>query len=369
MTLARAWVRPYALPLQPALMTRRGLCTHRTGALLAIEDAQGNCGMGDAAGWPGFGSQQPHAALQAELHSAARQLGQGTSPDTAAACAERAMAVGQSAEVRHAIELALLDLCAQVGDRSVADLLCPEGLLAPAQVPVHVLVANAAQAQHAVARGATALKLKLGCRALDDEVAHVAAVYAAVGPGVELRLDVNGAWDLLTARRAVKLLAAFAPAWLEQPVPPHDVAGLVQLRTMGAVPIAVDEAAHTHSSLLHILQRTAADIVVLKPMFCGGPQATLQAAAQARASGVRVMVTHALESAVGRAGATHVAAALAAWETAAAVAPLAAGLGHCVAAPLDVGTGIAIDARCATLPSRRGLGLHYRAPAVEAPAC
>ena len=364
-----AWTCPYDLPLQQALMTRHGLCTRRTGALLAITDAQGRCGVGDAAGWPGFGSRLPSATLQAELHGAARQLGGGTLPACADACAERAAAVGQSVEVRHAIELALLDLCAQAQDTSVARLLCPAGIAAPTYVPVHVLVSTAAMAQQAVAGGASALKIKLGRRDLDDEVAHVAAIYAAVGPGIELRLDVNGAWDLATASRAVKLLAAFGPGWVEQPVPPHDFRGLAQLRAMGAVPIAVDESAHAPESLQRILHGAAADVVVLKPMYCGGPRATLQAAAAARACGVRVMVTHALESAVGRAGATHVAAALAACEAAAGVTPLAAGLGHSVAESDDVAAGIAIDNRWATLPPRGGLGLRYRAAALQAPAC
>ena len=53
----------------------------------------------------------------------------------------------------------------------------------------------------------------------------------------------------------------------------------------------------------------AVDGLVLKPMFIGGLQRSLTLAERAAAAGLSVVVTTALDAAIGRAGALHVAAA------------------------------------------------------------
>ena len=61
---------------------------------------------------------------------------------------------------------------------------------------------------------------------------------------------------------------------------------------------------------MNVLEKRAAKIVVLKPMFCGGPILTYSLGRLAQERGVKVMITTALDSAIGRASALHVAAAL-----------------------------------------------------------
>ena len=54
----------------------------------------------------------------------------------------------------------------------------------------------------------------------------------------------------------------------------------------------------------------AADAIVLKPQFLGGWRATLQAAELARSLGLDVVLASAMDGAIGRANAAHMAAAL-----------------------------------------------------------
>ncbi|MCB9549717.1 MAG: hypothetical protein H6706_28255 [Myxococcales bacterium] len=195
------------------------------------------------------------------------------------------------------------------------------------RAPTHAQVRDAAEAQQAVALGATALKLKVGHAALPVELARVAAVRAAVGPAIALRLDANGA-----LADADAWLDAFGPldvAWWEQPTPP----GAPLPR--GPAPIAVDEAIRGPADVAAAAASGAA-VVVLKPAFLGGLLATWTLAHQAAGLGLRVCVTHAFETAVGRAGAAHLAAAL-------ALPGLAGGLLPPGPAPLD--------ARWLTLPT------------------
>ena len=84
-------------------------------------------------------------------------------------------------------------------------------------------------------RGFDTFKLKIG---YDERFRRglTRAVREAIGPDAPLRLDVNGAWTPGTARRQCAKLAAFDPAYVEQPLEMDDLAGHALLRrsTVGA---------------------------------------------------------------------------------------------------------------------------------------
>ncbi len=68
---------------------------------------------------------------------------------------------------------------------------------------------------------------KLATVDLDTELAMVREVRAAIGDR-ELRLDANGAWTVLTARRALRRLQEFDVSWFEEPVESYEE--MAQLR-------------------------------------------------------------------------------------------------------------------------------------------
>ena len=68
------------------------------------------------------------------------------------------------------------------------------------------------------------MKVKVG---VGDDAGRVAAVRAAVGPDVAIRVDANGAWA--TPEEALANLRALAPAGLEYAEEPvHGVAALAR---------------------------------------------------------------------------------------------------------------------------------------------
>jgi L-alanine-DL-glutamate epimerase-like enolase superfamily enzyme len=93
-------------------------------------------------------------------------------------------------------------------------------------------------------------------------------------------------------------------------LPAADLEGMANLRRRTGLKVAVDEAIRTAADIGRVAAAQAADIVVLKPMFLGGWRPTKQAAELAASCGLSVIITTALEGAVGRAHATHFAAAL-----------------------------------------------------------
>jgi o-succinylbenzoate synthase len=168
----------------------------------------------------------------------------------------------------------------------------------------------ARHARQAVSRGFGALKLKVGLGDVEEDVRRAAAVRAAAGPEVELRLDANGAWDEAGALEALERLAPLEPAFVEQPVPAHDLDALGRVREAAPVPVAADESVRDEARAQAILERKAADLLIVKPAALGGLQPAQHIAERALAAGVGVVVTGMLDSALGTAAALHLAAAL-----------------------------------------------------------
>lgn len=281
-------IAPYSVPLR-----LHGTDRQRRGWWLNITTNDALKGVGDAAPWPGFGADA--AVVLAELEALTRALPGAPVDETLATLASHA----SSAEVRNALETALLDLQAQRGGVPLSHLLAATP---DRWVQSHVLVSNPQEAAAAAAAGAQAIKLKL--MGPPPAAAQLARQVNAACPGLPLRLDANAGYDLAGALALIDAVADLAPEWLEQPVP--NLADFAALRGRG-VALAADESVAHHP--LEVVA-AAVDVLVIKPMFVGGARAAVTLASRARAMGKAVCVTHALESHVGRLAALHVAAAV-----------------------------------------------------------
>lgn len=153
--------------------------------------------------------------------------------------------------------------------------------------------------------GATTAKVKVAepGETLDDDVARVRAVRAVV-PIV--RVDANGGWTVDEAVDAAHALTEEGPLeYLEQPC--RTVAELAEVRRRVDVPVAADESIRKASDPLAVVRAKAADVAVLKVAPLGGVRAMLDIAAQIN---IPVVVSSALDSAVGIAAGLRAAAAL-----------------------------------------------------------
>ena len=170
---------------------------------------------------------------------------------------------------------------------------------------------SVAEALSAVERGSTTIKLKGGLeRSTGELVARLAAVRDAVGPGIALRLDVNGAWDPATARDRLAGLASLPLEYVEQPIPPGDPAAFARLRAASPIQIAADESVSSLATARALLAARAADVLVVKPARVGGPLVALAIAREAETAGVGVTISTLLETGVGLTAALRVAACL-----------------------------------------------------------
>ncbi|HEX4746020.1 MAG TPA: mandelate racemase/muconate lactonizing enzyme family protein [Gaiellaceae bacterium] len=102
----------------------------------------------------------------------------------------------------------------------------------------------------------------------DEEI--VSAVRAAVGPGPLLRVDANEAWGVEEAVERIGALEPYGLDWVEQPVAADDVSGLAEVRRSVGTKIAADQAVFTAGELRHVLEKDAADVVVVGHHETGG---------------------------------------------------------------------------------------------------
>ncbi len=129
-----------------------------------------------------------------------------------------------------------------------------------------------------VERGYRAMKLdpfgaasvRLSAAALRRAVAVVAAVRDAVGPDVDLMIEMHGRFSPDTAAGVAVALEPFDPRWIEEPVPPENAAALARVRRATNVPIATGERIHTIWDAAAFIEGGDVDIVQADLTHFGG---------------------------------------------------------------------------------------------------
>ncbi len=177
-----------------------------------------------------------------------------------------------------------------------------------------------AAAQRVMAKGYRALKFDpFGAGYYELEPAEkrrvvslVEAVRDAVGPDVEILLEMHGRFNPVTAIAMVKELAPFKLDWVEEPVPPENLAALKKAAEGIApygIPVATGERLHTRYEFRELLERQAADVIQMDLTHFGGLTQTRQLAAWADAYYVLV-APHNVGGQVSTAANLHVAATM-----------------------------------------------------------
>ncbi|MDX6688971.1 MAG: L-Ala-D/L-Glu epimerase [Solirubrobacteraceae bacterium] len=298
----RAFIEHRELRFRTPIATSYGTLAGRELLEFRVEDDDGVTGCGEAAPLEPYDGV-PLTLVRAALDRYARVLREQpdlSGGDLLDACRD----VADIPQAIAALDMALWDRAGKRAGRPVVALLTDAALDAVrvnATIGAEDRAGAAAAASAAKAEGFECVKIKVGT---GDDAGRVAAVRAAIGPGVALRLDANGAW---TPDEAVQAIGALAPAGLElveEPV--HGLAALREVRDRVAVRIAMDETAAEPGALAS----GAADAVCLKLGRCGGISGLLACASLVRASGAEPYVASTFDGPLGIAAAVHAAAAL-----------------------------------------------------------
>jgi L-alanine-DL-glutamate epimerase-like enolase superfamily enzyme len=290
------------LRLRSPIATSYGNVCERELLELVIEGSDGVPGRGESApleAYDGVSTERARAALEA--YASVLSDGDGLDGGELLDACRKADDLPQALA---AVDLALWDRAGRRAGVPIAALLAQTALrevVVNATIGACDRVGASAAAADARAAGFRCVKLKVGS---GDDPGRVAAARAALGPGVLLRLDANGAW---TVDDAVRMIDALAPAGLElveEPV--HGLAAMRAVRERVTARIAMDETTAEPGALAS----GAADAVCLKLGRCGGISGLLAAATLVRATGSEAYVASTFDGPLGIAAALHAAAAL-----------------------------------------------------------
>ena len=109
--------------------------------------------------------------------------------------------------------------------------------------------------------GFRALKLKVGKRDPEEDVARLAKVREAVGSSVTLMVDANQSWTANEAVSRVRTLQRFDLFWVEEPVEATDIDGYVRLGALTSVARAGGESLYSPAAFHENIRRGALDLL------------------------------------------------------------------------------------------------------------
>ena len=193
------------------------------------------------------------------------------------------------------IDMAAWDAQAIEAEQSLARLLggtirpikaynsCGLGLMGPEKV--------AREAVELLKGGFTAVKLRLGYATLEEDIAAVHAVRAAIPASVQIMTDYNQALTPAEAIRRGHALDELGLAWIEEPVRADDHAGNAQVAAALKTPVQIGENYWGPRDMARAIAARASDYVMPDLERIGGVSGWLRAAALADAAALP-MSTH-----------------------------------------------------------------------------
>ena len=152
-------------------------------------------------------------------------------------------------------------------------------------------------AEKTVAAGFTALKFDPLPRPWRTFIPHahikhsvsvLRAIRDAVGPDVELLLDLHRRLAPVHAIDFAKAVEEFRPYWLEEPCQVENIDALAEVRAATTIPVVTGEAAYGRAGFREVLRRRVADYINPDVANCGGILELVQIAGMAESEMVAV---------------------------------------------------------------------------------
>lgn len=143
--------------------------------------------------------------------------------------------------------------------------------------------------------GVRAVKLRFHHEDWADDVAVVAAVRAAAGPGLAIMVDANQGWrmpgdlaprwDVATAAQVARALEPLGVYWLEEPLATHDLDGYQALRRLTSLRLAAGEMVRSAQEARDLVLRGGIDVLQCDAVLSLGIGGCRRAASLAELNG------------------------------------------------------------------------------------
>lgn len=157
-------------------------------------------------------------------------------------------------------------------------------------------------------KGCTILKLKLG-KGVHEDIKRVAAVRAAVGSDMAIRLDANQGWTFDEALLALGELAKYDIEFCEQPMRTWFDDRLPELHLNSPIKIMADESVYNHHDARRLINSQSCEYLNIKFAKSGGILEAQKIHEEALKTGVKCMIGSMLESRIALSANLHFALA------------------------------------------------------------
>jgi L-alanine-DL-glutamate epimerase-like enolase superfamily enzyme len=147
--------------------------------------------------------------------------------------------------------------------------------------------------QKIIGQGYRGVKMKIGKPDTREDVTRVEAVRTAIGPDIDLMIDVNQRWDRTRAVAWAPRFEQFDIGWLEEPMDPDDVEGHRRLAEMTSIPIALGEHVYSRTAFRDFVGRGNVGVLQADVTRVGGVTEWLAVAEMAQTHHVPLIPHHA----------------------------------------------------------------------------
>jgi L-alanine-DL-glutamate epimerase-like enolase superfamily enzyme len=317
--ITRLTVRDISVPLKNPFVTALRTVRHLHNILVTIHTDEGPVGLGEAAAAAAVTGDTPASAAEAVLRHIAPAIVGLDVMDIREISRRISGALYGNFAAKCAADSAIYDLFAKkynaplfrILGGSEISLAFENDITISADEPGKMLD----ECLSALNDGYRILKIKLGKTPAADRntlisIWEVIRDYNIV-KNIQLRVDANQGWE---TRNAIHTIRAWEDkglpvAFVEQPVPAHDIHGLREIKRRTETPIAADECVFNARDALYVLENHAADIINVKLAKAGGISEAVKIKTLCDLYEKRCMVGSMLESRLGTAAAAHFAAA------------------------------------------------------------
>lgn len=177
----------------------------------------------------------------------------------------------------------------------------------------------AKRAKAVVAKGFTALKFDpfpgpwrafIDRHQEDEAVERVRAVREAVGPDVDILVEVHRRLAPIHAVRVAQAMEPYTPFWFEEPVSARDLDALAEVRRAISLPVVTGEELYTKNEFRDVFEKRAADILNPDVCNCGGILELREIGAMAEAYHVAMAPHNYNSTTIGLAATLHASAGM-----------------------------------------------------------
>ncbi len=316
----------FETPLTSPLEVRPGfVLENRECLLIAVRDASGRTGWGEAAPLPGFSRESMDAVVSAAVELAHRVRSHGFQSQSAGEMLDMLPAAPELPSLEFAFDTAVGAL--RGGDRK-------EGRVRIARLLQGDRDSILRGAEAAARLGFRTLKVKVGRQPVQDDIALLTSLRTAAGPQMRIRADANRSWSDSEAVRFASRVAHLDLEFVEEPLrDPDTIADFVRETGM---PVALDETLTAFRGESEVDVPESVVAVVVKPTLLGS-RLTRMIGEAVRSTDVRFVASTCYEGGIGTAAVLRTALAVgdAALDAGAGTWMWLAG--DCLESPLDFG--------------------------------